>query len=116
MQASPLRLPDWRQHVDNLLSFLLQLQNHRLHYTLEHNRGEAIMVLIAVPGQRWEVEFFADGHVEIERFVSTEEGVVNDAGLLDTLLREFGEPIRVRERLTAKYVASPRSTGVGASA
>jgi hypothetical protein len=25
--------------------------------------------------------------------VSTKEGVVNDAGLLDTLFREFGEPI-----------------------
>jgi len=79
--------------VDKLLSFLCKLQDHRLHYTLEHNRGEAIMVLIAVPGQRWEVEFFADGHVEIERFVSTKDGVVTDARLLDTLLREFGEPV-----------------------
>lgn len=51
------------------------------------------MVLIAVPGQRWEVEFFVDGHVEIERFVSTKDGVVNDARLLDALLRDFGEPI-----------------------
>ncbi len=51
------------------------------------------MVLIAVPGQRWEVEFFADGHIEIERFLSTQEGVVSDARLLDTLLREFGDPV-----------------------
>jgi hypothetical protein len=79
--------------VDRLLSFLVSLQNNRIQYTLEHNRGEAIMVLVAVPGQRWEVEFFADGHVEIERFVSTEDGVVNDAALLDILLRDFGDPI-----------------------
>jgi hypothetical protein len=57
--------------MDRLLSFLCSLENNRIQYTLEHNRGEAIMVLIAVPGQRWEVEFFADDHVEIEQFVST---------------------------------------------
>jgi hypothetical protein len=42
--------------------FLSNLANNRIQYTLEHNRDEAVMVLIAVPGQRWEVEFFADGH------------------------------------------------------
>jgi len=26
------------------------------------------MVLIAVPGERWEVEFFADGRIEFESF------------------------------------------------
>ena len=26
------------------------------------------MVLLAVPGERWEVEFFADGSVEVEVF------------------------------------------------
>lgn len=77
--------------MDNLLSFLCDLENHRLHYTLEHNRDEAIMVLIAVPGQRWEVEFFADGHVEIERFVSS-GGVVSDVTLLESLLHDFGDP------------------------
>jgi hypothetical protein len=79
--------------MDRLLSFLCSLENNRIHYTLQHNRGEAIMVLIAVPGQRWEVEFFADGHVEIERFVSTEDGVVSDASLLEVLLRDYGDPI-----------------------
>ena len=28
------------------------------------------MVAIAVPGERWEVEFFADGHVEVEIFAA----------------------------------------------
>jgi hypothetical protein len=34
-----------------------------------------------------------DCHVEIERSVSTEEGVREDATLLDVLLRNFGDPI-----------------------
>lgn len=51
-----------------LLDFLRRLETHKLHFFLEHNRGEAIMVLITVPGERWEVEFFADGGIEVEVF------------------------------------------------
>jgi hypothetical protein len=29
------------------------------------------MVNVAVAGERWEVEFFEDGSVEVERFVSS---------------------------------------------
>jgi hypothetical protein len=29
------------------------------------------MVEIAVPGQRWEVEFMDDGSIEIEKFISS---------------------------------------------
>jgi hypothetical protein len=57
--------------MEKLLNFLVKLEAHKIHYGLEHNRGEAIMVLIAVPGERWEVEFFDDGHVEVEVFEST---------------------------------------------
>lgn len=28
------------------------------------------MVEIALPGQRWEVEFLADGTIEVEKFIS----------------------------------------------
>lgn len=61
---------------ERLLEFLVQLEAKRIHYTLEHNRDEAVMVLIAAPGERWEVEFFADGHVETEAFRS--DGVKGD--------------------------------------
>lgn len=54
--------------LEKLLAFLMQLEKRKIHYALEHNRDESIMVLIAVPGQRWEAEFFKDGHVEIEVF------------------------------------------------
>ncbi|MFB2837163.1 hypothetical protein [Floridanema evergladense] len=38
----------------------LRLQNYsqeKVSYTLAHHRDEAIMVTVAVPGERWEVEF-----------------------------------------------------------
>ena len=51
-----------------LLELLNRLNERRISYRLEHNRAEAIMVLITIPGQRWEVEFFEDGKIEVERF------------------------------------------------
>lgn len=59
----------------------------RLSYTLAHNREDAIMVLVAVPGERWEVEFFADGTIDVEVFVST--GGVQGPELLTRLLQDF---------------------------
>ena len=49
------------------------------------------MVEAAIPGERWVVEFFADGHVEVERF-RTVEGVSSDPALLQKLLAEGNGP------------------------
>jgi hypothetical protein len=54
--------------VEDLLQFLTEIERLKISYRLEYNRRDAIMVLIAVPGSRWEVEFFSDGRVELERF------------------------------------------------
>lgn len=47
------------------------------------------MVEIAVPGQRWEVEFFSDGTVEIEKFLSN--GIIYDDTELDILFKDFSD-------------------------
>lgn len=54
-----------------LLSFLSNLEDKKIAYSLNHIRDEAVMVELAVPGERWEIEFLSDGSVEVERFVST---------------------------------------------
>lgn len=56
-----------------LVAFLNQLEQEQINYTLAHHRDETIMVNVAVAGERWEVEFFEDGSVEVERFVSSGE-------------------------------------------
>lgn len=66
-----------------LLAFLDKLQAYGLHYVLGHYR-ESINVHVTVPGARWEVEFFADGHTEVEVFVADGHGV-GDAERLDEL-------------------------------
>ena len=78
---------------ESLLSFLAKLEAQRIQYTLQHNRDEAVMVLVAVPGQRWEIEFMLDGLIDIEVFYS--DGKIlhdpHDPHELDELLRREAE-------------------------
>ena len=46
------------------------------------------MVLVAVPGERWEIEFFEDGAIEIERFGSS-AGISSGAKALAKLQQLF---------------------------
>ncbi len=57
--------------LQKLLDFLARLDDGKIHHRLSRPRVEAIMVEVAVPGERWEVEFFEDGHVEVEIFESS---------------------------------------------
>lgn len=58
------------QSLARVTTFLKHLTDAHIHYTLATHREEAIMVLVSVPGERWEIEFCSDGTVEVERFVS----------------------------------------------
>lgn len=69
--------------LGKVLAFLDRLDEVKIPYTLAHVR-ETIMVKITVPGERWEVEFFEDGEVEVERFIST--GKIEGEGSLERLL------------------------------
>ncbi|MCE7945823.1 MAG: hypothetical protein DYG88_00165 [Chloroflexi bacterium CFX4] len=73
--------------LGKVLSFLDQLDTHHIWYRLEHVR-DSIMVTISVPGERWEVEFFEDGQIEVERFHSS--GVVVGESALDELIAQHG--------------------------
>jgi hypothetical protein len=66
-----------------LLDFLNRLDEAKFTYRLSHFREETVAVELAVPGERWEVEFFADGTIEVERFrsdghVSADESLLTD--------------------------------------
>jgi len=58
---------------DRLILFLQNLEKQAIDYSLAHHRDEAVMVIVAVPGERWEIEFLSDGSVEVEKFVSNGE-------------------------------------------
>ena len=56
--------------LDGALQLCRDFERNRVRYHLDIVREGAIMIAVAVPGERWEVEFFDDGRVEVERFVS----------------------------------------------
>jgi len=77
--------------LQSLLGFLTDLEKAGIYFRLDRVRDEAIMVRIDVPGERWEVEFFADGEIEVERFgmtATTKSGVVGKPES-DELLRDL---------------------------
>lgn len=75
---------------DKLTSFLQNLEQQKIVYTLAHHRDEAIMIIIAVPGERWEIEFLSDGSIEVEKFISNGE-IVGEEALKD-LFDRYSEP------------------------
>jgi hypothetical protein len=60
----------------SLHQFIAELEDRHLYFRLDRIRQGSVMVVVAVPGQRWEVEFFEDGTIEVERFIS--DGVISD--------------------------------------
>ena len=70
-------------------AFCRELNQRHISYELLMAREEALMVSLALPGERWEVEFFDDGRVEVERFVS--QGVVDAPHVLTDLMTRLDE-------------------------
>ena len=76
-----------------LLDLLRRLEQSGIYCKLHHSRDDAIMVEVAVPGQRWEIELVDYGDEfrwEIERFVSI--GQIEDDTVLDELFARFSDP------------------------
>ena len=75
-----------------LLDFLNRLDESALTYTTTHDREDTMMVTVCAPGERWEVEFYEDGNVEVEVFYSNsaEEGLEGEEAL-ERLFADFDE-------------------------
>lgn len=56
-------------NLEQLLEFLVRLQNSKIQYRLDCVR-DAIMVIVPTPSKYYEIEFFADGHIESQTFGS----------------------------------------------
>jgi hypothetical protein len=69
--------------LSKMTDFLDRLDAADMHYTLASVREGAVVVGITVPGERWEVEFFKDGDVEVEVFKSN--GEIGDLSSVEEL-------------------------------
>lgn len=74
--------------MEKLLIFLERLEANRIYYRLNKVR-DSILIEVAVPGERWEVEFFKDDHIEVERFLS--DGNIYNEKTLDELFEHFSD-------------------------
>jgi hypothetical protein len=74
--------------IKSLVDFLETLEQRKIYYKLNKIR-DGILVEVTIPGQRWEVEFMANGSVEIEKFVS--DGTIFDHGEIEFLFKNFSD-------------------------
>lgn len=74
--------------MERLIDFLDRLESENIYYRLNKIR-DSILVEIAVPGHRWEVEFMRDGDIQVERFMS--RGKIEGEAALADLFREFSD-------------------------
>ncbi|MFJ7934181.1 hypothetical protein [Sporosarcina sp. NPDC096371] len=75
--------------MKELLDFLNKLEDKKIYYKLDKVRNESIMVEVAVPGERWEVEFMDDGTIEIEKFIV--DGDMYEGSELKYLFENFSD-------------------------
>ncbi|MFS0553401.1 hypothetical protein [Brevibacillus sp. 179-C9.3 HS] len=77
------------KRIIELNDLLNKLEERHIFYRLSKIRSESIMIEVAVPGQRWEIEIMEDGTMEIEKFLS--DGNMYDEKELDVLFRDFSD-------------------------
>jgi hypothetical protein len=93
-------MPDKKTVFGKLLLFLKDLERSGIHYSLAHHRDDTVTVITAVPNERWEIDFLADGTIEVERFISS--GEIYDEETLDELFDRFA----TQERNDTEYLLS----------
>jgi hypothetical protein len=73
------------QAMKKLFQFCDALDRLHVRYGMLATRDDAVMVTVVVPSQYLEIEFLADGSVEIERFRSQGVAEASDAVLEDVI-------------------------------
>ena len=61
---------------------IAKLNAAKIFHTITSIREGALLIDAAIPGERWEIEVFEDGHLEIERYRSTGE-IADELALID---------------------------------
>jgi hypothetical protein len=71
--------------VEELFAACLAPHERGVRYDLDVTRPEAVMLRLVLPGEYWEIEFFADGRIGRERLVS--QGVDDSPTAIADVLR-----------------------------
>ena len=68
-----------------LFELLKRLDKAKLHYNISRSRKDTIAVTVSFVGERVEVDVFEDGHMEVTRFLGTED-VLGGEEVIDKLI------------------------------
>ena len=74
--------------MKKLIEFLNELEKRSIYYTLNKTCNDYVMVEIAVPGERWEVDF-SDNEIRIEKFKSN--GDIYDEFEINVMFDDFSD-------------------------
>ena len=81
--------------MEQFIRFLNMLEEKSIYYRLNKVRPMGVMVEIAIPGERWEVEFQDDGSIDIEKFKGDGETFtctdLNQCEEIDKLIEECSD-------------------------
>ncbi len=77
---------DWYK---KLLDLLDRLENAKIYYTLSHSQQDAISVKVDVPGERWEIDWYSNGTVDVE--VLKSDGKIRREEALRELIDRFSD-------------------------
>lgn len=75
--------------TDKLFSIAAALRDAKISHSLALTRDDAITIVAAVPGQRWEIDVFVNGEIEFEVFRSG--GTILTDKELTQMIREFAD-------------------------
>lgn len=70
-----------------MLDFLQFLRERKVHYSIAHDRDDALLVTLTLVGARVEVEFFVDDDIEYCVFKGS-ESISTDEKALINLIKE----------------------------
>jgi hypothetical protein len=76
-------------NLKGVLELLGRLEAAKIHFTLARHQEDAITIEVAVPGQRWEIDYYGNGRMDVEIFKS--DGIVRDVSAIDELIHAFAD-------------------------
>lgn len=82
---------EYEGRFGRLILFLKRLQEAKIPHRLDDNREDAISVLAFAPSEYWEIDFLADGEVDVERYRSN--GVIEEESSLEALFAVWKDDV-----------------------
>ncbi len=76
-------------HLQRLVQLLERLDRAHIYFTLAHNQEDAVSVQVVVPGERWEIDCYPDGTIDVEVFKS--DGKILNETIVEDLFARFAE-------------------------